>query len=291
MTSLPRPVRFGLVGTGHWARITHAPALASTEGVSSPQYGAGTGTPQPISRPATAHEDLSAFLDDVDAVAFAVPPDVQASIAVRAADAGKHLLLEKPITLSTADADALAEAVEEAQVASVVFFTFLFQADVRAWLADVAVRGGWADASAVWLGSALREASPYNTAWRRDKGALWDLAPHVISLLWTGLGPVTSMTADAGLSDVSHFVLHHQERATSAVTVTLGAPASIAGLELYLWGDPGKSIAPAGASDPVIPLRTALAELVGNIRSGQVTHPCDVQFGREVGRVLAEVQH
>ena len=27
------PLRCGLVGTGHWARITHAPALASTEGI------------------------------------------------------------------------------------------------------------------------------------------------------------------------------------------------------------------------------------------------------------------
>ena len=31
MASLP--LRFGLVGTGYWARIAHAPALASTEGI------------------------------------------------------------------------------------------------------------------------------------------------------------------------------------------------------------------------------------------------------------------
>ncbi len=28
-----RPLRFGLAGTGYWARITHAPALASTAGI------------------------------------------------------------------------------------------------------------------------------------------------------------------------------------------------------------------------------------------------------------------
>ena len=27
------PLRFGLIGTGYWARIAHAPALASTEGI------------------------------------------------------------------------------------------------------------------------------------------------------------------------------------------------------------------------------------------------------------------
>jgi predicted dehydrogenase len=30
MTSVSRPLRFGLVGTGYWARVTHAPALATT---------------------------------------------------------------------------------------------------------------------------------------------------------------------------------------------------------------------------------------------------------------------
>ena len=30
---MTRPLRFGLVGTGHWARITHAPALATTDGI------------------------------------------------------------------------------------------------------------------------------------------------------------------------------------------------------------------------------------------------------------------
>ena len=33
MTTLRQPLRFGLVGTGHWAQITHAPALASAEGI------------------------------------------------------------------------------------------------------------------------------------------------------------------------------------------------------------------------------------------------------------------
>jgi hypothetical protein len=41
---------------------------------------------------------------------------------------------------------------------------------------------------------------------------------------------------------------------------------------------------------PSAPLRTALAELVANARTGQLTHPCDVQFGRAVGQVLADAQ-
>jgi len=228
---------------------------------------------------------------NVDAVAFAVPPGVQAPIAIRAARAGKHLLLEKPIAISAADADALVDAVEQASVASVVFFTARFQADVRAWLSEVTATGGWAGGCAVWLGSALRAGNPFNTPWRRDKGGLWDLAPHLISLLWASLGPVRSVTAQAGPADVTHLILRHEPGATSTVTVTLNAPQNAGFADLFLWGEAGRSAAPVETDRPVTPLRTALTELAANARSGQTSHPCDVHFGREVGRVLADAQH
>jgi predicted dehydrogenase len=287
-------LRFGLVGTGHWARITHAPALASADGI---DFVAVCGRNADAAGEladryhATAYDDISGFLADVDAVAFAVPPGVQAPIAIRAARAGKHLLLEKPIAISVADAGALVDAVEQAGVASVVFFTARFQADVRAWLAEVTATGGWAGGCAVWLGSALRAGNPFNTPWRRDKGGLWDLAPHLISLLWASLGPVRSVTAQAGPADVTHLILRHEPGATSTATVTLNAPQSAGFADLFLWGEAGRSAAPVETDQPVTPLRTALTELAANARSGQTPHPCDVRFGREVGRVLADAQH
>jgi predicted dehydrogenase len=286
-------MRFGLVGTGYWARITYAPALSSTSGVEfaavwgrNPQATAGLAAEYR----ATPYQDVSAFLAGVDAVCFAVPPDVQAPIATQAAREGKHLLLEKPVALTEAAADGLVEAVEQAGVASVVFFTQRFQPDVRAWLAEAETRGGWAGGVSAWLGSALRESNPFNTPWRRDKGGLWDVGPHMISLLWASLGPVTSVTADAGPADVTHLVLHHQGGATSTTTVTLSATEAAAGVEAYLWGASGRLAAPLGNVDPVAALSTALGELVANARAGQTEHPCDVRFGRDVGRVLSEAQ-
>ena len=113
----------------------------------------------------------------------------------------------------------------------------------------------------------------------------------MISLLWAALGPVTSVTADAGPADVSHLILHHQGGASSTVTVSQNGGEAAAGFEAYLWSDP-----PAGRrcrrvpDDPVPPLRTALTELAGNIRLGRTEHPCDVRFGRDVGHVVAEAQ-
>jgi predicted dehydrogenase len=291
MTS--EPLKFGLVGTGYWARVTHAPALASADGIQlAAVWGRDPRAAADLAAgyQATAYEDVPAFLDAVDAVAFAVPPDVQAPIAVRAARAGKHLLLEKPIALSETDADSLVEAVEGGQVASVVFFTLRFRADMRAWLADITGQGGWTGAGAAWLGSSLLESSPFNTPWRREKGALWDIGPHLVSLLSAALGPVTSVIADAGLADTTHLILHHQGGATSTATVSLSASEAAAGFEAYVWGEQGRSAAPAGTSGPLVPLRTALAELADNARAGRTAHPCDVRFGREVTRVLADAQ-
>ena len=291
---MTRPLRFGLVGTGHWARITHAPALAATDGIQfTAVWGRNAGAARELADRyhATAYDNISGLVANVDAVAFAVPPGVQAPIAVRAARAGRHLLLEKPIAISAADADALVDAVGQANVASVVFFTARFQADVRAWLSEVTAAGGWAGGCAVWLGSALRAGNPFNTPWRRDKGGLWDLAPHLISLLWASLGPVRSVTARAGRADVTHLILRHEPGATSTVTVTLNAPQSAELADLFLWGEAGRSAAPVETGQPVTPLRTALTELAVNARSGQTAHPCDVHFGREVGRVLADAQH
>src|SRR6202012_4730827 len=125
---------------------------------------------------AIAPADFGEFLDSVDAVAFSVPPHVQAPLAVRAARAGKHLLLEKPVALAAEDADQLVAAVEEARVASVVFFTWRFNTEIRAWLTDEQARGGWSGegwsgGAAIWLGTALQDDNPFDTPWRRGEDA------------------------------------------------------------------------------------------------------------------------
>lgn len=286
-------MRFGLVGTGYWARVAHARALADTPGIEfAAVWGrnheaAGT---LAASFGATANSSFDAFLGDVDAVAFSVPPYVQSELALRAANAGKHLLLEKPLALSTEASGALVAAVEAAGIASVVFFISRFQPDARAWLDEVTNAGGWAGGDATWLGSVYAESSPFNTPWRRDKGALWDLGPHVISLLWAILGPVESVTADAGRGDLTHLVLHHQGGATSTATLTLGAPEAADGFDLMVWGEHGRRFVPSLADDPTIALRVALTELADNARSGRVSHPCDVRFGHAVTQVLVQAQ-
>jgi hypothetical protein len=55
-----RPLRFGLVGTGYWARITHAPALASTDGI---EFAAVWGRNADAAADLAAHYDVTACHD------------------------------------------------------------------------------------------------------------------------------------------------------------------------------------------------------------------------------------
>jgi predicted dehydrogenase len=286
-----RALRFGLAGTGYWARVAHGRALSSTPGIRlAAVWGRNPEATAAIAAEhgAAAYGDFDAFLADVDAVAFSVPPDVQVQLALRAAGEGKHLLLEKPVSTQPETAEALARTVRAAGVASVVFFTARFQAEIRGWLAGTAGRS-WTGGNAVWLGSALDGASPFNTPWRREKGGLWDLGPHALSVLSAALGPVTSVTADGSAGDLSCLILRHDGGAISTATVTISAPPATDGFDLYLWGEPGRSAMPALADDPVAALQVALSELAAGARTG-TAHPCDAAFGAEVTRILAEAE-
>jgi predicted dehydrogenase len=294
-------MRFGLVGTGIWARRTHAPALAGAPGIElAAVWGRDAAAAAALAREhgATGYADFDEFLGQVDAVAFAVPPDVQPALAVRAAQAGRHLLLEKPVALTLADADKVVTAVKEAKVASIVFFTWPFSGEVRGWLTDALARrgpdgDGWSGGSAIWLTPTLETDNPFATPWRRENGALWDLGPHMVAMFTTCLGPVTEVAAFAGESDLVHLVLRHESGQVSAVITTHHAPQAASGLHLFIWGAAGRSVMPVEQTellDYKAALRAVVAELTAGVAAGRLTHPYDVRFGREVTRVLDEAE-
>ena len=289
----PRPLRFGLVGTGHWARETHAPAITAAAGaelvaVWGRDFDAASSLAAAAG--ASAQPDFDDFLAQVDAVCFAVPPHVQVDLALRAVAAGKHLLLEKPVALDLAKGEALLAAVRERDVAALVFFTHLFTPSVRTWFDQVAARGPWSGGHAVWLGSALSEANPFNTPWRREHGGLWDVGPHAVAALSRTLGPVRSVTVDRGEPDLTYLVLHHEGGATSSVTLTLSAPDAADGFSLQLWGPAGRSDLPIDDVDSTGALTVAVQELTALVRSGDREHPSDLPFGLAVQRVLEQAE-
>ena len=238
-----------------------------------------------------AYDDYDALLADVEAVAFAVPPDVQAEMALVAARAGKHLLLDKPVAMDVAAARAVRDAATAAGVASVVFFTDRFIEESRAWFGQVTSTAGWRGGWLRWFSSLQQDDNPFGSSpWRQERGALWDTGPHALSTLGAALGPVVSVRAVGGDGDLVTLVLRHESSASSTVSLTQFAPPAAAGFEAVVWGESGLlPMPPRPASEPSIPFATAAEELVAAAASGE-PHAVDIAFGTHVVELLADAQ-
>jgi predicted dehydrogenase len=283
-------LRFGLLGTGYWAQEVHGAALADHHdveltGVWGRNPSKAEGLAGRLGVP--AFTELDALLGAVDAVAVALPPDVQAELAVRAATAGCHLLLDKPLALSSEAARRVVEAVDAGGVASLLFFTLRYDPDVASWLDQARQAGDWHGAQATWFGSIFHQGSPFaESAWRRSKGALWDVGPHALALALPTLGPVERLTAGRGLGDTVHLVLGHRGGRSSTLSLSLTVPAAATATAFALWGPRGHAPMPAAGATPLEAYAEAVRQLVAVVAAGGTSHPCDVRFGAEVVAVL-----
>jgi predicted dehydrogenase len=283
-------LRFGVLGTGYWAQEAHATALAASD---QADLVAIWGRDPAKTRAAAdrfgvaGHTDLDRLLAEVDAVAIAVPPDVQAELAPRAAAAGRHLLLDKPLALSLEAADRVAAAVDDAGVASLIFFTLRFLPEVAAWMDQAEAAGDWHGGDGAWLGTALEPGSPFaGSPWRQRKGALWDLGPHMLALAIPTLGPVERVTAGTGPGDTVHLVLGHQSGASSTLTLSQTVPPAAEGRSFQLYGPKGRSAVPPFELAHLVALEAAIAQLAAMVAAGATTHPCGVRLGRDTVAVL-----
>ncbi|MGC2999057.1 Gfo/Idh/MocA family protein [Streptomyces sp. G35A] len=288
-------MRIGLLGTGPWAQAAHAPALSGHRDLDF--AGVWGRRPEAAGELADLHgtrayDDVDALFADVDAVAVALPPGVQAELAARAARAGCHLLLDKPLAPTVAQGRAVVEAAEEAGVASVVFFTTRFQPGPQAWIAEQAAAGGWFTGRAQWLGAVFSaEGNPFAASpWRREKGALWDVGPHALSVLLPVLGDARRVTAAAyGPGDTVHLVLDHVSGASSTLTLSLTAPPAAAGVTVELRGTSGVTLLPEADEGAVPALTRAADALLTAARTG-VPHSCDAAFALRVTDILATAE-
>lgn len=282
-------MRFGLLGTGPWAALTQAPGLAAHPGVEFVGiWGRNTEKAAALGRRhgVPAYPRLDALLDEVDAVAVALPPEVQAELATRAARAGRHLLLDKPIALTTGAADELVGEVIARGLASVVFFTNRFMPEIEAALADAAAVGGWQEARIEHVASIFEPGNPFGASpWRREHGGLWDVGPHALSMVLPVLGPAVAVTAMTGPGDTSHVLVKHAGDAVSHLTLSVGAaPAANRG-SAVLFGEAGQCELPARSDKVVEAFGLAIDQLIAAAAGGDQP-VCDVRFGAQVTAIL-----
>ncbi len=199
-------LRAGIVGTGFIAGV-HAHAVRAAGGrVVAVLGSSGDSTARGVAemsagRGASGVEDLVAA-DDIDAIHICTPNATHVPLAEAALAAGKHVICEKPLATSVADARRLTALADAAGVVASVPFVFRFYASVRDARARIAADG----ANPLWLlhGAYLQDwlAGAQLTNWRVEPAlggasrAFGDIGVHWCDLMEFTTGHrITRLTA------------------------------------------------------------------------------------------------
>ncbi len=195
---------FAIAGTGIIAAM-HADAIAALPGarlVAVTDVDAEAAASFAAARGAAAERDLDALLarDDVDVVCVCVPSGLHAEVGIRAAKAGKHLVVEKPIDVTLAAADRLIEAARAAGVTMTVMSQHRFDPGLieAKRLIDEGALGPLVlgEASTKWYRTqAYYDSADWRGTWAMDGGSLMNQGVHYVDLLRWCMGPVADVTA------------------------------------------------------------------------------------------------
>jgi predicted dehydrogenase len=151
----------------------------------------------------TATTELDAVLGDdaIDAVSLALPNFAYADVIPRLIAAGKHVLAEKPLGRSAAEAYRFATAADAAGLVHGVGFSFRRLPAVEA-IAQVVGSGGIGDLwhATAWYLTDYASTPATPLSWRYDRqqaggGAIVDVGAHVLSVLEHVTGPVRRVVA------------------------------------------------------------------------------------------------
>ncbi|HEX7094742.1 MAG TPA: Gfo/Idh/MocA family oxidoreductase [Acidimicrobiales bacterium] len=172
-------MRVAVVGCGYWGS-KHVRVLADSNDVDQlylvdSEELRCKGLQRAFPR-AEVQPDLERALAEVDAAVIATPAHTHARLAMRCIEAGVHVLVEKPLATSVADAVRLVEASRAAGVVLMVGHTFEYNPAVWA-LRDVIDSGEIG--RVYYIDSARLNLGHYQP----DVDVMWDLAPHDISIV------------------------------------------------------------------------------------------------------------
>lgn len=198
-------IRFGIVGTGMIAQ-THAAAIAQTAGarlvaVSRADTGRADDAAARFGVPCESDYEALLARDDIDTICICTPSGLHAAQGIAAARAGKHILVEKPMTLTLADADELIAACRASGVLLGVALQRradpLFQ-HVRAAITDGAFGRPMLGtvSTPYWRPQSYYDSAAWRGTWALDGGgALMNQGIHLVDLLLWYMGDVAEVQA------------------------------------------------------------------------------------------------
>ena len=225
-------VRVALVGVGYWgpnlARNLHELPEASLDLVCDhhPDRLARIARRYPGVRTTTSYDDVLADAQ-IDAVVIATRVGTHAELATAALESGKHVLVEKPLAASVADAEALVELAERSGRVLMPGHTFLYSPPVNV-IRDLIRSGELGDIHFV-------SSSRVNLGIHQpDVSVVWDLGPHDFSILRHWLGELPARVAATsrscvipGVADVAFVSLEYPSGILAHVELAWLAPSKL----------------------------------------------------------------
>ncbi|HKP58607.1 MAG TPA: oxidoreductase [Polyangiales bacterium] len=229
-------IRVGVVGFGYAAETFHVPLLRATEGYRITMVASRRGALLADALPGVVVVPDPLQLvghPEVDLVVIASPNDSHAQLAAAALQANRHVVVDKPFTVTLAEARQLAAAASRSGRVLSVFHN-------RRWDSDFltvqrAVREGLLGRVAVLESRIDRFRPQVRDRWRegggRGAGLLYDLGPHLIDQALVLFGApdrvcatLAQQRAGGQSTDFVQVVLRYSER-----VVTLGASMLVSG--------------------------------------------------------------
>jgi predicted dehydrogenase len=227
-------LRFGLIGCGriapHHARAIRGLAGAKLTAVADViEERAYQFADEYDAEPHIDYHDLL-HRDDVDVVNICTPSGLHAEMAIAAAKAGKHVMVEKPMALSLKDADVMIAAARENGVKLCVAFQNRYNPPIQDLRAVVQAgklgRLLLGNATVRWYRTQEYYEDGWHGTWAMDGGALMNQSiHHVDALVWLMGEPLVSVFS------YSATLAHRMEAEDTIVAVLRFASGALASIE------------------------------------------------------------
>ena len=202
MNTTSEPIQWGVIGCGDVVKRKSGPAfhqsdrsdiyaVVSSDGTSAEAY--ATAHDVPI---ATADVDRVITDPDVDAVYVATPPNTHKEYTIAGAEAGKPVLVEKPLGLSAVEAKAMVEACGTSETELFVAYYRRFHPQIQK-MRCILDDGAIGNPTHAFVDYSF--PTPADSGWRESpavSGGGWfvDATSHRLDLLVSLLGPPQSVT-------------------------------------------------------------------------------------------------
>ena len=229
---MTKTIRVGVIGAGYWGpnivrNLYEAPgAEAVAVADLSQERLAPIRKRYPAIRVTTDHREV---LGDktIDAVAFATPIHTHRALVEEALAAGKHVLVEKPLAGTVADAEAMVRAAQRAERTLMVGHTFVYNP-------AVVVVKGILDSKGLGQVHYLDSQRVNLGLHQFDINVLWDLGPHDVSiaLYWLDEEPEWVQCSGAcfvqpGIEDVVFLMIGFPSGAIAHAHLSWLAPSKL----------------------------------------------------------------